>query len=434
MTPIEIGVMGIISLVVLLMLRVPVGITMIVVAITGNIILSDFGPAFSKLGIDAISLTQNYGLSVIPLFVLMGMFLSKADLGAALFEVINYFMRRFKGGMAVGTIGTSAAFGAVCGSVVASVSTLATVAVPEMERHKYNRGFAAGVASVGSAMGVVIPPSSALVIYGILTEESIGQVLIGGILPGILTAILLMLTVPIVLKWKPSLAPDRARDKVPFPREKLKLVWAVPVIFIVCIGGIYGGFFTPVEAGSVGAFASLIFAFAVKKMNLKSFLEALKAAVRISSMTFMILIGGALFGQFLVRSTIPRALTVFVQGLDASPFLIVIVILLIYTAMGPLMDEMATLVIMTPIMYPLVTALGFSGIWFGVMTIMMLISGLVTPPVGIVSLVAASVTKVPAIEVFRYQWPFWLAMLFACVLMIVFPEIITFLPGVMFGR
>ena len=434
MTPIEVGILGIIGLLVLLMLRVPVGISMIVVAVSGQMILTDFSRAFSWLGIQSVALTQNYGLSVIPLFVLMGMFLSKAELGGALFEVINYFARRFKGGMAVGTIGTSAAFAAVCGSVVASVSTLATVAVPEMEKHKYDRGFAAGVASVGSAMGVVIPPSSALVIYGILTEESIGQVLIGGIIPGILTAILLMLTVPIVLKWRPKLAPEKAKDKAPFPKEKLKLVWAVPFIFLVCIGGIYGGFFTPVEAGSVGAFASLIFAFAVRKMNLKSFLESLKAAVRISSMTFLILIGGALFGAFLVWSTIPRELTMWVQGIDAPAFLIVIVILLIYTAMGPLMDEMATLVIMTPIMYPVVVGLGFSGIWFGVMSIMMLISGLVTPPVGIVSLVAASVTKVPAIEVFKYQWPFWVAMLVACVLMVAFPAIITILPSIAYAK
>ena len=434
MTPVSIGIIGIVALVVLLVLRVPVGLSMIIVAISGNMLLTSPTAALAKLGIDAINVTQNYGLSVIPLFVLMGMFLTKAELGAALFEVVNYFVRRFKGGMAVGTIGTSAAFGAVCGSVVASVSTLATVAVPEMEKHKYDRGFAAGVASVGSALGVVIPPSSALVIYGILTEESIGQVLIGGILPGIVTMILLMLTVPIVLKWKPHLAPERAKDKVPFPKDKLKLVWAVPVIFIICIGGIYGGLFTPVEAGSVGAFASLVFAFIVRKMNWKTLIESLKAAVRISSMTFMILLGGSLFGQFLVRSTIPRALTTFISGINAPPFVIVMVILLIYTAMGPLMDEMATLVIMTPIMYPIVTSLGYSGIWFGVMTIMMLISGLVTPPVGVVSLVASSVTKVPSIEVFRYQWPFWVAMVVGCVLMVAFPSIITILPSIAYAK
>lgn len=432
MTPISIGILGIVALLVLLFLRVPVGLSMTIVALVGNMILSTPGPALSKLGIDAILVTQNYGLSVIPLFVLMGMFLTKAELGGALFDVINHFVGRRKGGMAIGTLGASAAFGAVCGSVVASVSTISAIAVPEMEKYKYNRGFAAGIASIGSALGVVIPPSSALVIYGIMTEESIGQVLIGGIVPGIFTMILLMLTVPIVLKRRPELAPETVKEKTPFPKEKLKLVWAVPVIFVVCIGGIYGGFFTPTEAGSVGAFLSLIFAFAVKKMNWKALTESFKGAVRISAMTFLLLLGGQLFGQFLTRSLIPLHLTRFIQGMDAPPFLIVVVILLVFTAMGPLMDEMATLVIMTPIVYPIVISLGYDGVWFGVMTIMMLISGLLMPPVGVVSLVAASITKVPSREVFRYQWPFWITLVIACVLMIAFPDIIMFLPRLMF--
>jgi tripartite ATP-independent transporter DctM subunit len=426
--------MGIVALLVLLFLRVPVGLAMIIVALTGNIILSAPGPALSKLGIDAILVTQNYGLSVIPLFVLMGMFLTKADLGGALFDVINYFVGRRKGGMAVGTIAASTAFGTVCGSVVASVSTLAAVAVPEMEKHKYNRGFAAGVTSIGSALGVVIPPSSALVIYGILTEESIGQVLIAGIMPGIFTMILLMLTVPLVLKWKPELAPEAIKERGPFPKESVKLVWAVPVIFIVCIGGIYGGFFTPTEAGSIGAFLSLIFSLAVRKMSWKNLLHSFEGAVRISAMTFMLLLGGQLFGQFLTRSLIPMALIKFIQNMAAPPFLIIIVILLIYTAMGPLMDEMSTLVIMTPILYPIVISLGYNGVWFGVMTTMMLISGLLMPPVGVVSLVAASITKIPSREVFRYQWPFWVTLVISCVCMVAFPNIVMFLPNLMFGK
>lgn len=432
MSPIEIGIMGIVALLVLLMLRVPVGISMIVVATVGNILLSSPGPALAKLGSDVILAVQNYSLSVIPLFVLMGLFLTKANLGADLFEMINYFAGRRKGGMAIATIGAGAAFGAVCGSVVASVSTISTVAVPEMRKYKYDAGFAAGVTAVGSTLGVVIPPSTALVLYGVLTEESIGQVLIGGIVPGLVTMAILMITVVVVLLWKPGLAPDKITGKIPFPWKTLKYVWAVPIIFLISIGGIYLGFFTPTEAGSAGAFLSLIFAISTGKMKLPAFLDAVKSSVRISAMVFMILLGGVLFGAFLTRSLIPLRLSEFIGGLDIPPFFIILIILVIYTAMGPFMDEMATLVIMTPIVYPIIISLGYNGVWFGVMTIMMLLSGLLTPPVGIVSLVAAQISKIPAAKVFASQWPFWIALLLSCVLMAAVPQIITFLPNLMY--
>jgi tripartite ATP-independent transporter DctM subunit len=433
MTTIEIGVLGIILLLVLLFIRVPVGISMIIVAILGNILLTSPGPALAKLGIDVILITQNYSFSVIPLFVLMGLLLAKANLGADLYEVLNGFIGRIKGGMAIATIGAGAAFGAVCGSVVASVSTIATVAVPEMRKYNYDAGFAAGVTSVGSTLGVVIPPSTALVLYGVLTEESIGQILIGGFIPGLFTMVLLMITVYLVLLWKPELAPAVTKgEKIPFPWKKLLYVWVVPVIFIVCFGGIYGGFFTPTEAGAVGAFSSLIFAAAIGRLKWSSFVDAVNGSIRISAMVFMILVGGVLFGAFLTRSLIPLRLIELVQGLNVAPFWIVMVILIIYTLMGPFMDEMATLVIMTPIVYPIITSLGYDGVWFGVLTIMMLLTGLCTPPVGVVSLVAASITKIPAIKVFASQWPFWITLIVATILMVAFPDIILYLPRLMY--
>ncbi len=432
MTSIEIGILGIIFLLVLLVIRIPVGIAMTIVAILGNIMLTSTGPAMKKLGIDIISITQTYSFSVIPLFVLMGLFLSKANLGADLYEVINGIIGRIKGGMAIATIGAGAAFGAVCGSVVASVSTISAVAVPEMRRYKYDPGFAAGVSAVGSTLGVVIPPSTALVVYGALTEESIGQVLIGGFLPGIMTMILLMVTVYLVLLWKPKLAPAALTEKIPFPWQELKYVWAIPLIFLLSIGGIYGGFFTPTEAGAVGAFLSLIFSVVVGRLKWKNFIDAIIASVRITAMVFMVLIGGKLFGAFLTRSLIPMRLTDYIDDLHIAPFFIILIILAIYTIMGTFMDEMATLVIMTPIIYPIVMSLGYNGVWFGVMTIMMLLTGLLTPPVGVVSLVASSITKVPSAQVFAAQWPFWITLLIASVLVAAFPQIVLFLPGLMF--
>jgi tripartite ATP-independent transporter DctM subunit len=432
MTSIEIGILGIIVMLILLLIRVPVGIAMTIVAVTGNILLSSPGPAINKLGIDIILITQNYSFSVIPLFVLMGLFLSKANLGADLYEVINGLIGRVKGGMAIATIGAGAAFGAVCGSVVASVSTIASVAVPEMRKYDYDAGFAAGVSAVGSTLGVVIPPSTALVVYGALTEESIGQVLIGGFLPGLMTMILLMITVYLVLLWKPKLAPAAVKDKAPFPWKTLSYVWAIPVIFIISIGGIYGGFFTPTEAGAVGAFLSLLFSIMIGRMKWPNFLEAVIDSVRITAMVFIVLIGGKLFGAFLTRSLIPMALTDFIEGLHIAPFFIILIILLIYTVMGTFMDEMATLVIMTPIIYPIVMSLGYNGVWFGVMTIMMLLTGLLTPPVGVVSLVASSITRIPSMQVFAAQWPFWITLIVSSVLVAAFPDIVLFLPSLMY--
>ncbi|HED24459.1 MAG TPA: TRAP transporter large permease [Firmicutes bacterium] len=433
MTSIEIGILGIVVMLVLLLMRIPVGIAMTIVAVVGNILLSSPGPAINKLGIDVILITQNYSFSVIPLFVLMGLFLSKANLGADLYEVINGLIGRLKGGMAIATIGAGAAFGAVCGSVVASVSTIAAVAVPEMRKYDYDPGFAAGVSAVGSTLGVVIPPSTALVVYGALTEESIGQVLIGGFLPGLMTMILLMITVYLVLLWKPKLAPAAVTDKIPFPWKTLSYVWAIPVIFIISIGGIYGGFFTPTEAGAVGAFLSLIFSIMIGRLKWPNFLDAVIDSVRITAMVFIVLIGGKLFGAFLTRSLIPMALTDFIESLHIAPFFIILIILLIYTVMGTFMDEMATLVIMTPIIYPIVMSLGYNGVWFGVMTIMMLLTGLLTPPVGVVSLVASSITKIPSMQVFAAQWPFWVTLIIASVLVAAFPNIVLFLPSLMYN-
>ena len=430
MTPVEVGILGIVALLVLLFLRVPVGFSMAIVSLVGTIVLTrNPGPALSSLGLNVFLITQNFNLSVVPLFVLMGCFLGKANLGGDLLAVMNALVGRFKGGLAMATIGAAAVFSAVCGSVVAAVSTISNVSVPEMKKHKYDEGFAAGCASISSATGVVIPPSTALIVYGAVTEESIGAVLMAGIIPGIITMIMLTLTVPIIMKFMPHLAPPPITEKIPFPWDKLKIVWVVPVIFLVSMGGIYMGFFTPTEAGSVGAFMSLVFALCTRRLNRAAFVDSLKVTVKITGMVFFLLIGGKLFGSFLARSLLPMHLSRWIAGLEISPFMIIMVILVIYTFLGLFMDEMATLVIMTPIIYPVIIAMGYSGIWFGVMSIMMLILGFTTPPVGIVTLVGASVSGVPSTKVFKAQWPFWITIFIACIIVAAFPELSLILPN-----
>ncbi|HHV19683.1 MAG TPA: TRAP transporter large permease [Thermoanaerobacterales bacterium] len=432
MSPIEIGFAGIVLLfILLLVVKVPVGIGMIIVSIVGNMLLSTPANALAKFGSDLILLAENYNLSVIPLFVLMGIFVSEAGFVSDLYDIINSIVGKIRGGMAIATIGAGAAFGAVCGSAVACASTVASVSVPEMCRHDYDPGFAASVAAVGSTLGIVIPPSTTLVLYGVLTEESIGQILIGGFLPGIITALLLMITSYVMVRRNPKLAPKQA-ETVPFSWEKFKNIWAIPLIFIISFGGIYLGFFTPTEAGAVGAFSSLLFALVTRKLKVEDFVEALSYSCRVTAMVFVIIIGGMMFGAFLTRSLIPMWLTSYIEALNAPPWMIMFIILAIYTIMGCFIDALAAMVIMTPVLYPVIISLGYNGVWFGVVTAMMLLTGLLTPPVGVSSLVVASVTKIPSTKIFKAQLPFLLTLIVSSIIMIFFPDIILFLPRMMY--
>ncbi len=434
MTPIEIGILGIVLLFVLLALRLPVGISMVIVALVGNTMLTNINAALNKFGSDASILISSYSLSVIPLFVLMGLFLSKARVAADLYDAMSDIFHRFRGSMAIATLGAAAAFGAVCGSATAAASTMGSVAVPEMTKHNYNTGFAASVAAVGATLGILIPPSTTLILYGVLTEESIGRVLIAGFLPGIMLTVMLMITTYIVLLYKPQLGPPVTEkvERSAHTWRKIAHVWPIPVIFLISIGGIYAGYFTPTEAGAAGAFMAFILAVVTRRLKWANFIDALSSSASITAMVFMIILGGKLFGTFLTRSRIPYVLSDYIQTLDVSPFMIIMLILLIYTVMGFFMDELATLVIMTPIMYPIVLSLGYDPIWFGVLTTMMLLSGLLTPPVGVVSLVVSSVTKIPSEQVFRYQIPFWITLVIGAVLVTAFPQIVLFLPNLMF--
>jgi len=437
MTLVEIGVLGIVALFILLFLRVPVSISMIAVSFAGMYALfpaRGLTVPLTRLAIQAFGTMQTYSLSVIPMFVLMGLVLSEADVGADLFDVLHALLGRVRGGLAYATLGTSAAFGAVCGSVVASVSTMVSIAVPGMKKYGYDEAFATSVTAVGSILAVIIPPSTALVVYGVLTEESVGRVLVAGFIPGLITMAILMLTIPIILLRQPHLAPV-ATEKIPFPWAKLKFVWAIPVIFIVCIGGIYAGFFTPTEAGSIGAFVSLLFAVFTRRIDLKGFRRVLVATVRSSAMVYFIFIGGAMFGAFLSMTTIPTALARYISGLNIAPFFIIMFMLLVYTIMGFFMDNMTTLIILTPIFYPIaVTELGYNGVWFGVISIMMLMNGFMTPPVGIVVLVASGIAKIPSGKVFRVSVPFVFALIISVIVIALFPQIATFLPSLMFRR
>ncbi|MFA9430208.1 TRAP transporter large permease [Egicoccus sp. AB-alg2] len=427
-----IGLLGFAVLVLLLLARVPVGIAMIAVSVVGYGLVVRPDAALARLGSDAFSSTASYALSVIPLFVLMGLLMAQAALGRDLYRFLDGLLWRLRGGLALATIGASSLFGAVSGSATASASTMSLVAMPEMRRYNYDEGLGAACIAVGGTLGSLIPPSAVLVLYGILTEENIGALLIGGILPGLMTTILLMITAYLLVRRRPRLAPGVEGHVQRSPMSKLLLrVWSVPAIFGLSMGGIYVGVFTPTEAGAVGAFLALAFSLLSRRLTWKGFVEAVSQTVRLSAMIFLVVIGGRMFGFFLSATGIPRALGGFIGDLEVAGWVVAAAILLLYVVLGAFMDEIAILVIMTPIMYPIVTGLGFDGVWFGVLSIMMLLTGLLTPPVGIISFVVSRVAEVPLEKVFRSVAPFWFALVLAALLVIFFPQIVLVLPDLM---
>ncbi len=431
MAPESVGLIGILAMLVLLALKVPVGIAMIAVSVVGYGYIIRPAAALTRLGSDPFTSVTSYAFSVIPLFILMGQFLAHAKLGSDLFSFVNSLFGRYRGGMAMATVGASALFSSVCGSSIATASTMATVSVPEMRKYSYDEGFAAGAAAAGGTLGILIPPSAALVLYGILTEEAIGKLLIAGFLPGIMTAAILMIAAHLVARFRPHLAPVAGAASRPNIWQAFKKTWAVPVIFAISIGGIYGGVFTPTEAGAVGAFLSLLFGVLTGRLSWPSLFAALYQTARVTAVIFLIVVGGKMFGYFLTVTRIPLTLTAYISSMGVAPFLVVFVLFALYFVMGALMDEIAILVIMTPIVYPIITKLGFDGVWFGVLTIMMLLTGLLTPPVGLLSFIVSSLTNVPLNKVYAGVTPFWIALMVSISLVILFPEIALVLPRMM---
>lgn len=431
MSPEVIGILGMVALVVLLFLRVPVAIAMIGVGLVGFGLIINWNAALARLGPDAFFSSSLYSLSVIPLFVFMGLILAASALGSDVYKALDAFLWRIRGGLGVATIGASAMFGAVSGSAVASATTMSVVAVPEMRRFDYDEGFAAGTTAVGGTLGILIPPSAILVLYGVLTEEPIGQVLIGGIIPGIICTAILMLTAYLVVRARPHYAPRPVEAPGLSKWDAVKLVWAVPVIFGISMGGIYLGVFTPTEAGAAGAFLSIVYAVITRRMTWEGFKGALSRTIRTTAFIFMLVIGGQIFGFFLSASRIPIELGEVITGLEIAPWIVVTLIFGVYFILGALMDEIAILVIMTPIMYPVIIGLGYSGVWFGVLTIMMLLTGLLMPPVGLLCFVVAGVTKIPLRDVYRGIFPYVGALAVAIMLVIFVPDLVTWLPNLM---
>jgi tripartite ATP-independent transporter DctM subunit len=432
MSPETIGLIGVLAMLVLLALRMPIGIAMLLVGAVGFAILNGPGPALMALGTYPYSYAAYYDLAVIPLFVLMGNLAALSGMGRDLFAAAYAWVGHWRGGLASASIVSCAGFAAVSGSSVASALTMGKVCLPEMKRYRYDDGLATGTIAAGGTLGILIPPSTAFIVYGILTEQSIGRLLLAGFLPGLMLTLLFVITIAIWTRLRPEIGPAAERASM---SERWATLWrATPMLSVVTasIGGIYVGMFTPAEAAAVGAFLAMVYALWNRTLTWASLEGVLLDTVKTTSMVFLILIGALVFGPFLALSGLPMRAAEFLTGLDVSALAILLVILSGYLVLGMFLEGFSMLVLTLPIVVPVVKALGYDLIWFGVLVVIVLEMGLISPPVGInVFVVKGLVPDVTLGCVFKGIVPFWLAMIVATGLLIAFPQIALIIPDTM---
>jgi tripartite ATP-independent transporter DctM subunit len=430
-----IGLIGIAALLLLMALRMPIGVAMLLVGIVGFGVLNGFPAALAALGTYPYQYAAVYDFAVIPLFVLMGNLGSVSGMARDLYTAAYAWIGHMRGGLAHATILACAGFAAVSGSSVASAVTMGKVCLPEMRRYNYSHRLSTGVIAAGGTLGILIPPSTAFVIYGLLTEQSIGRLLLAGILPGILLAAIFMITVAIWMYFQPQYGPPGPRAGWSERQKTLTRAAPMLTIVLVSIGGIYLGVFTPSEAAAVGATLALGYAFWQRSLGDGGLSRILVETVSTTALVFLILIGALVFGPFLALSGLPEEIAKWLASLDVPRVVILIIVLAVYVALGTWMEGFSMLVLTLPIVIPIMQALGYDLIWFGVIMVIVLEMGLIDPPVGInVFIVKGLVPDVPMTEIFKGVIPFWFAMMVCIAILIAFPEIALVIPNTMIGR
>ncbi len=427
-----VGIIGLIALFVLIFSRMPVGFVMTLVGFCGFSYLVSFDAALNMMAKDYFNIFGSYNLTVIPLFIFMGQIAFHAGISSRLFDVAYKFVGHWPGGLAMATIGACAGFSAICGSTNATAATMASVTIPEMKKYKYKDSIATGVVAAGGSLGILVPPSVIFIIYGIMTEQSIGKLFMAGILPGLLLTLLFILTIAIWVTLKPAIAPKG--PKTAFKEKILSLSGLVDTILLFCLvmGGLFFGFFTPTEAGAVGAFGTLMLALIKRNINLKGILDSLFETTRISCMILIIVAGATVFGHFLAITRIPFEIAGWVGGLNLPSFAIIGIIILIYMIGGCFIDALALIMLTVPIFFPVISTMGYDPMWFGVVVVLVTQIGVITPPVGINVYVVQSVAmEVPLGVIFKGVLPLLAALVVATILIVLFPQISLFLPGIM---
>ncbi|MBK1636425.1 TRAP transporter large permease [Rhodovulum adriaticum] len=408
----------------------------------GGSILDERGlkAAMSMVGRQITDTAQDYGLSVIPLFILMGLFVNKGGLARELYAVSHVFLGHMRGGLAMATVAACGGFSAICGSSLATAATMSKVAMPEMRRYGYADRLSTASIAAGGTLGILIPPSVILVIYGLLTETSIGKLFIAGIVPGALGILFYLLAVRWVVFRDPAAGPAAARTPWPQRLRALRSIWAVLLLFVLVIGGLYGVFdvpplnltFSPTEAAGMGATGAFLIALARGGLTLKSTFEVLKESAVTATSLFAVLIGAQIFSNFVNMAGLPEALLGLVTAFDVAPLTVMLMILLVYVILGCVFESLSMLLLTVPIFFPLVVSLGYDPVWFGIVVVVVTEISLITPPVGLnVFVLRGVLSDVSTGTIFRGVTPFWIADLFRLALIVAIPALVLFLPGQM---
>jgi C4-dicarboxylate transporter DctM subunit len=426
----SVAIIGFVALFAMMLLRVPIGMAMGLVGVTGFGYIVGGVPALKMVGQTSMRTVTDYTFGVIPMFLLMGAFVSNSGMSRELFRAANGFLGHLRGGLGIATIAACGGFAAISGSSVATAATFSTVAYPEMRRYGYPQSFATGVIAAGGTLGAMLPPSTVLAVYGIITEQDIGKLFIAGVLPGILAAAMYIGTVTIIGFVRPDFLPRAPRFSWKERLEGLRNIWATLLLFVFVIGGLYGGLFTPTEAGGMGAGGAFVIGVLRGRLNRAEIRRSLLQATRTAAAVFTVLIGALLFGYFLTVTQTPQKVTEFLTSLGVGRYGVLALIMLMYLVLGCLMDSLAMVILTVPIIFPVITHLGFNPIWFGIIIVMTVELGLIHPPVGMIVFVIKSVVQdVKFTTIFKGVLPFIITDLIRLIILIAFPMIALWLPS-----
>ena len=427
-----IGILGVVGLLALIFARVPIAIALAASGLCGYAALDGWAKALKMLGSVPFNLASAYSLSVIPLFILMGAVASRANMARELFEASNAIFSGVRGALASATIGACAAFGSICGSSIATAATFSKVAIPEMRSYGYDQGIAAGAVASAGTLGILIPPSVILAVYSIVAEQSLPRLFAAAMVPGIVLAVLYIATVSLLARLRPDLMPKAPSIPLAQRLRAARRMWKLAVLFFLAVVGIYLGWFSPTEAAAVSAFAAILIAFATRAMGWRGLADALLETVYATAMLFFIVVGAFIFARFIVLTQFPTLLAQWVREAGLAPAWILLAVTALYFILGTFLDEVSTILITVPVTLPLVTGIGFDGIWFGIFVTVMCTIGLISPPTGMtVFVIQAQHPEIPVARIYLGTLPFLVADFVLVGLLIAVPHLVSWLPGLL---
>jgi C4-dicarboxylate transporter, DctM subunit len=435
MTPAIAGIIGFCLMIALVLLSINVSFAIILSGFVGLLLVMPLDQALASVSTITFERATAYDFTVIPLFMLMSSFIAFTDIGAEAYDMAKAWLGQYRGGLAMATVGACGLFAACTGTSMAGAIAMGKISYPEMKRYGYKARLSLGSIAAGATLGIMIPPSMGFIIIGILTQISIGKLFIAGILPGILQIVFYCITIYIICRWRPEWGPVGPKTSIKEKVFSFRLTWPVVILFLLIIGGMYAGIFSATEAGAIGAFGAFVVAIGKRQMNRNNFLASLLDSAQTTGMIFCIVVGAFIFKQFLAITRVPFEFSNWIADVGISKYFVLLILVVVYLIMGCVFDIYAVIVMTVPIIFPVMQALGFDLIWFGVIMVKMMEMGDYTPPFGFnLFALAGTIKDIPITELYRGVVPFVISDVIQVILLAVFPVIATFLPGFMIGN